>query len=103
MAHDQTRQKMTALVRQWERSGETRAVFARRHGFTLARFDYWKRRVRREGTSAAVTTFAPVRVVSDNTTPAAGTIDVVLDTGARVTIREGVSVDLLRTVLAALR
>jgi hypothetical protein len=94
---------MTALVRQWERSGETRQVFARRHGLTLARFDYWKRRLRRESTASTVPTFAPVRVVRDHATPAAATIEVVLDTGARITMREGVSVDLLRTVLAALR
>jgi hypothetical protein len=66
---------MTALVRQWEHSGETRAVFARRHGLTLARFDYWKRRLRREATASVVTTFAPVRIVRDETTPTAATID----------------------------
>ena len=51
---------------------------------------------------------APLRVVAygvdgDSVTPQPTPTFVVLDTGARLTIHEGVSVDLLRTVLAALR
>ena len=60
--------KMTALVQQWERSTETRATFARRHGVTLATFEYWKRRVRRE--AAQVPTLAPVTLVPDQAVPA---------------------------------
>jgi hypothetical protein len=90
---------MTALVRQWEQSTETRERFARRHGLTLASFEYWKRRVRRK----AVATFAPVQVVADHTVPATHTIEVVLAGGERLLIREGVSSDLLRTVVTAFR
>jgi transposase-like protein len=94
---------MVALVRQWEQSTETRAAFARRHGLTLATFEYWKRRVRREAATAAAT-FAPVHVVAENGIDAeSASIDVVLAGGERLTIRAGVSVDLLRTVLAMLR
>jgi hypothetical protein len=95
--------KMTALVRQWEQSTDTRERFARRHGLTLASFEYWKRRVRREATAAAVPTFAAVQVVADHAVPAAHTIDVVLTGGERLIIHEGVSSDLLRTVVTAFR
>jgi hypothetical protein len=93
---------MAALVRQWEQSTDTREAFARRHGLTLASFEYWKRRVRREATAPAVT-FAPLQVLSDRGEPASSSIDVVLATGERLTIHDGVSVDLLRAVLATLR
>jgi hypothetical protein len=70
----------------------------------VATFEYWKRRVRREGSTAAAATFAPVHLVSEHRVEAESpSIDVVLATGERLTIRAGVSVDLLRTVLATLR
>lgn len=103
MARNGSRHRMVALVRQWEQSTETRAAFARRHGLTLATFEYWKRRVRREASTAA-TTFAPVHLISEKCTEAESpSIDVVLASGERLTVRAGVSVDLLRTVLATLR
>jgi hypothetical protein len=94
---------MVALVRQWEQGTETRAAFAQRHGVTLATFDYWKRRVRREGSTAADPAFAPVHLVSEPRTDADGSIDVVLASGERLTVRVGASGDLLRTILVALR
>ena len=102
MARDRVRQKMTTLVRRWEQSGETREAFARRHGVTLASFEYWKRRTRREAAVAPVR-FAPVHVVADRGESGSPSIEVVLSTGERLTIREGVSGDLLRTVLSTLR
>lgn len=102
MARDRNRQKMVALVRQWEQGAETREAFARRHGLTLARFEYWKRRIRREAAGAAVT-FAPVHVMADRRESGSSSIDVVLASGERLMIREGVSVNLLRCVLATLR
>ncbi|HXF45443.1 MAG TPA: hypothetical protein VNK91_04925 [Burkholderiaceae bacterium] len=103
MTRDLSRRKMVALVRQWEESTETRAVFARRHGLTLATFDYWKRRARREASSTAAATFAPVSLVTEPPTEADSSIDVVLASGERLTVRAGASVDLLRTILVALR
>jgi transposase-like protein len=95
---------MVALVRQWEQSAETREAFARRHGLTLATFEYWKRRVRREASTAPGATFAPVQLVSDTrSSPGSSSVDVVLNGGERLTIHEGVSVDLLRAVLVTLR
>ena len=103
MARDLSRGKMVALVRQWEQGTETRAAFAQRHGVTLATFDYWKRRIRREASTSAATTFAPVHLVSEQRTDLDASIDVVLASGERLTVRAGASVDLLRTVLVALR
>jgi hypothetical protein len=97
------RRKMTTLVRRWEQSTETRETFARRHGLTLASFEYWKRRVRREAGAAPLTTFAPVRVVPDHGAPATPSLEVMLAGGEQLTIREGISVDLLRTVITTLR
>lgn len=99
MARDRRRHRMVALVRQWEQSTETRAAFARRHGVTLAAFEYWKRRVRREGA-----TFAPVQIISDTPVETGrSSIDVVLASGERLTIPAGISGDLLRLVLVTLR
>ena len=94
---------MRALVQQWETSGELRKEFASRHGLTLARFDYWKRRVRREASAVARVEFAPVRLVTDPTPSDRGVIQVVLATGERLTIGDGTSVDLLRAVVSVLR
>jgi transposase-like protein len=92
---------MVTLVRQWEQGTDTRAAFAQRHGVSLATFDDWKRRARREASTAAAATFAPVHLVSAH--PHDASIDVVLASGERLTVRAGVSVDLLRTILVALR
>ena len=93
---------MATLVRQWETSSESRQVFARRHGLTVARFDYWKRRVRQAAVDEPRVTFAPVQVVSDLTPRGAAAIELVLVSGERLTIPAGVSVDHVRVVLAAL-
>jgi hypothetical protein len=104
MRTDRTRQRMRALVRQWERGNEPRKEFAERHGLTISCLDYWKRQVRR--TMAAVdapVTFAPVRVLTNESAGNGGAIDIVLPTGERLAVHNGTSGDLLRSVLAALR
>jgi transposase-like protein len=102
MTTDRVRRHRAKLVRQWETSGESRRAFARRHGLTLSQFDYWKRQVRRDA-AAAAPSFAPVQLVMSSETSGSNAIDVTLAGGERLTIREGVSVDLVRTVIAALR
>jgi hypothetical protein len=94
---------MAALVRAWETSGETRDAFARRHGLTVWQLDYWKRQVRRASPTNAAVSFAPVRVLTDMARPTGDGVEVVLATGERIVVHAGASVDLLRTVLAALR
>jgi hypothetical protein len=103
MASEQMRRRMAALVRQWDASGETREAFARRHGLTVSRLDYWKRQLRQASARDAAVGFAPVRVVGDLDTQASAGVEVVLAGGERVVVRDGASVDLLRTVLTALR
>lgn len=97
-----TRRRMLALVRQWETSGETRRAFADRHGVTLSCFDYWRRQVL-DGRQDKPVEFAPVRVVADQAPAGAAVIEVVLASGERMVIREGVSGDLVRQVVSALR
>jgi len=64
---------------------------------------YW---LRHSGSPArrsnAAVTFAPVQVVAGPSGDA-GPVEVVLAGGARLIVRPGASVDLLRTVLTALR
>jgi len=94
---------MMALVRQWETSSESREVFARRHGLTIGRFDYWKRRVREAAADAPRVTFAPVQVIEDSAPRGAAPIELVLASGERLVIPAGVDSDQVRMVLAALR
>jgi hypothetical protein len=78
-------------------------VFAERYGLTVSQFDYWKRRVRRAATTDDPVGFARVEVVEPSQGPPGACIEVVLVGGERMTLHEGVSVDLVRTVIAALR
>jgi hypothetical protein len=103
MAEVRTRAEMLALVREWETSGETRPVFAERHGVSLPRFDYWRQQLRRERQRARGDAFAPVRVVADVAAPVTGAVDLVLSTGDRLIVREGTTPELLRTVVELLR
>jgi hypothetical protein len=103
VATERTRRRMMALVRQWETSSDSRQVFARRHGLTVGCFDYWKRRVREAATQEPHMRFAPVEVLPDPTPRVAAAIEVVLVSGERLTIPDGVSSDQVRVVLAALR
>ena len=103
MARESTRRRMTALVRQWETSNEPRQVFAQRHGLTVARFDYWKRRVRQAVAEAPRVTFAPVEVVEDVATGGGAVIELVLVSGERLLIPSGAASEQVRVVLAALR
>lgn len=93
---------MQALVRQWEAGDEPRTAFARRHGLTVSRFDYWKRQVR-YAPSTDLVALAPVQVLADAPARGAAAIEVVFPRGECVTIQDGVSVDLVRTVIATLR
>lgn len=90
---------MRDVVRKWETSQESQAVFARRHGVSVSKLAYWTRRFRREES----TTLAPLHVVGTLEPAAAGAIEVTLATGERLTIREGTSAELVRTVVSTLR
>src|SRR4051812_35604581 len=104
MASVATARRMTALVRQWETSGERKAAFVRQHDISLGTFEYWKRR----GRGGAATTvdgvgFAPVRIVSASDAPEPQAIIVVLGTGERLIVPPGAAADHVRTIVSALR
>ncbi len=103
MASERMRRRMAALVRQWDASGETRDVFARRHGLTVSQWDYWKRQVRQASSEDAAVSFTPVRVLPEVDTRAGHSLEVVLTSGDRIVVHDGTSGDLLRRVLTALR
>ena len=60
MAREDIRRQMTALVRHWEASGETQAVFAQRHGLSQGKLRYWVQRVPSPPGDAV--TFTPVEI-----------------------------------------
>jgi len=100
MVRATTAARMTRLVAQWRASGEPQAQFARRHGVRPWTLWYWSRK---GGGSSPRTprAFVPVQVVS---TPAlSAAIEVVLVSGERLMIPDGVSSDRVRAVLTALR
>ena len=65
------RKRMRRLVERWRSSGEASGAFARRHGLSRFRFQYWRaqfgqvRHQRPKVKAAPAATFAPVRVVDD--------------------------------------
>jgi len=96
---------MTRLVAQWRASEEPQARFARRHGVRPWTLWYWSRKL--AGAlprgPASRPGFVPVRVVPDAALRKGTTIEVVLVSGERLAIPDGVSSDQVRAVLAALR
>jgi hypothetical protein len=44
------KEKMFALISEWESGADRRDVFCDRNGITLATFSYWRTKYRREGT-----------------------------------------------------
>jgi len=98
-----SREGMRTTVERWQRSGLSAAGFCRREGIQARRLSYWKRVLGvKPGQRASRTRLAPVQVV-DLGLAAAASIEVVLGGGERLVVREGVSPELLREVLTALR
>ena len=56
-------EKMFALMRQWERSGQSKAEFARRAGLSANLMSYWYRRYQEELPGATTSQF--VQIVPD--------------------------------------
>lgn len=94
MASVATARRMTALVRQWETSGERKAAFVQQHDASLGTFEYWKRRVRETAaTKVDAVGFAPVRIVSTTDALEPQPIIVVLATGERLIVPPGAAAD----------
>ena len=104
MVSKRTPARMTRLVARWRASGESRASFARRHHIPAWTFWYWCRKLAAKPRVAAkagpAATFVPVRLATD---AEVAVIEIVLRGGERLHVRAGASVDLMRTVLTALR
>jgi len=97
-----SREGMRTTVERWQRSGLSAAGFCRREGIQARRLSYWKRVVGvKPEQRASRTRMAPVQVIDLGL--AAASIEVVLGGGERLVVREGVSPELLREVLTALR
>ena len=104
MAQRSKARTRTRLVAQWRTSGEPQAGFARRHGVSPWTLWYWSRKRTDSSTGRpARPGFVPVHVVPDAAPPMAAAIEVVLASGERLTIPDGVSSERVRTVVAALR
>lgn len=103
MARRSRAARMTAVVARWRASGEPQARFARRHGVRPWTLWYWsrKRTPVAAGPVAQTAAFVPVRVTAE--APAPDSIEVLLTSGDRVRVPVGASMDLVRTVVVALR
>lgn len=103
MAKSGQDQRMRRLVARWQRSDESGASFARRHGLAPWTFWYWQRKLTGTGVkdrSKGPVSLVPVQVVADET---GGAIEIVLTSGDRVRVGAGAPVEVVRVVLAALR
>jgi hypothetical protein len=105
---DRRRERMRALVERWRRSGETAAAFCRRQRIHPQKLSYWKRVlgltgpvVKRRRVSGRAPGFVPVRLLGGGV--ATGHLEILLAGGDRVVLHEGVSRELMRDALIALR
>jgi hypothetical protein len=97
--------RMTRLVAQWRKSGESQASFARRHHIPGWTFWYWCRKLSdeasiRESVTAAPPTFVPVQMAGDPTAPV---IEIVLSGGERLRIGAAAPPELVQVVVTTLR
>ena len=104
MTKKRTPAQMTRLVAQWRTSGTSRASFARRRHIPAWTFWYWCHKLSAEphtGSDVAPPArFVPVQVAVDAEAPM---IEIVLTGGERLHVRSGVSAELVRAVVTALR
>jgi transposase-like protein len=80
------------LVREYERSGESRAAFSERRGVGVATLDYWRRQVAAAGTGGLV----EVEVKREPEVPAAAeAMTITWPCGVRVELEAGAATSLL--------
>jgi len=88
-----------------EASGMSMAEFARKHGGTAGRFQYWRKRLQQEGAAVGVGRLLPVRVVEPGQARlverAAGRV-VLIDDRVRVEM-EGMPAEWVAAVIRFLR
>lgn len=110
-----TRAKMERLISRWKDSGRSCTAFAEANGVSVAKFLYWKRRLDsvepkggrkpRRASTASQPGFVPVQLVGTASAAFAtgGMVELVLESGERVRVTEGVSEDTLRRAIRVLR
>ncbi len=97
------RERMERLVERWRASGQPLSVFARKQGITRDKLHYWRVKLgpdRRRASKKAE--LVPVQLL-DSPSQAQGSLEVVLDSGDRLVVPEGVSLPTLRGVISVLR
>lgn len=106
------RARMVRLVERFEGSGLTAAAFCRRHRLRPQQLSYWRRAlVRRRSSSesparrrtASAVRFTPVRLVGSERDALGPGVEVSLPGGERLVVRPGTPMELVRSVLEALR
>jgi hypothetical protein len=98
------RERMRGLVEEWRRSGESAAAFARRHGLTAFKFQYWRDRMggvkaRRE----KALSFAPVRLLEGPTVEAPMSLEIRLAGGDVIRFGREVSIESVTALVRVLR
>jgi transposase-like protein len=65
-----TAEDARAIFDEWQRSGESLAAFARRHGVSVSRLYWWKRRVQLPTSTASVSplSLVPASIISEGAT-----------------------------------
>jgi transposase len=104
MAHGRPRdprkeQQWRRWMHRWQHSGLSVRAFCARHGLAQPSFYAWRRALQ---SRAAATPFVPVRVVPDEESALAASVEVVLSGGRRLHIRPGFDPATLRQLLAVL-
>ena len=103
MTETRTAARMARLITQWQKSGESKARFARRHRMSTWTLWYWSRKLAAANPAKApvrTPRFVPVQITGDD---GVAIIAIILGGGERLRVRPGASADLVRAAVSALR
>lgn len=79
--------RMYALIRKWEASGQTQEHFFNQHGISKSTFGYWRKKYLREQGSQSKSheNFIPVKIADEHTTnPSQRILELVYPNGVRI-------------------
>jgi hypothetical protein len=98
------RKRMRRLVEEWRSSGESAAAFARRHGLSGFKFQYWRDVVKgmRGGQRSFDSSFAPVRLLDTSPTEGATALEIRLASGDVIRCGREVPIESLSAVVRIL-
>jgi hypothetical protein len=108
MARTGVRERMVRVVDRWRRSGQSAAVFCRRHRMKPQQLSYWKRALGEAGPARTTggprsrrSRLVPVRLVDGM--KAGVVLEVQLASGDRLVLHEGSPREVVQEVLGLLR